>query len=649
MEFNDEKKEKLERLERKLYSRNISNIDHTERSEFNPRIEEPEGIKENWQNAKSNGFDELAAKVSKMAQKKHNFINKIFIFSTLFFVAACGVAIFVFFGGVNSISSKNVDIKVVGPLSVGGGQEVSFDISIINNNNVDLDSASLLLEYPAGTRSVSDLTKELDQERFALDKIKSGEDFNQNIKVVFFGEKEELKQLKISLEYRVENSSALFYKEKIHEISISSAPVIITPTYPKEVNSNQEISFNVEVASNSKDKVGDFLVNVEYPFGFVFKEATPKASYNNNIWRFGSLNSGEKKTITIKGSIIGQDNEEKVFKINVGTGSLDDERKIAVPFSQSVESILVKKPFIGLDVSIEGGDGDFAAQGGEQIGTEFTVKNNLPSRLFNTVVEVTFKGGAFNRSGVLPGNNGFFQSSNDTILWDKRLVPGLSDMGPGSEERLSFRLTPLLYSNIAKGVRPEIEITIKARGERILESGSVEMVSSVETRKIVLATDITLSSKIVRSAGNLENSGPIPPKADAPTTYTVVWSINNSFNQVSNVEVRATLPSYVKWTNIKSPASEIFSFNPVSNEVVWSVGSVLPNTGFDSPAKEIYFQLEFLPSVSQIGQTPSLLGGASLSGIDKITGLKIETRTGEVTTDFSGDPGFKMGDERVVQ
>ena len=649
MEFNDEKKEKLERLERKLYSRNISNIDHTERSEFNPRIEEPEGIKENWQNAKSNGFDELAAKVSKMAQKKHNFINKIFIFSTLFFVAACGVAIFVFFGGVNSISSKNVDIKVVGPLSVGGGQEVSFDISIINNNNVDLDSASLLLEYPAGTRSVSDLTKELDQERFALDKIKSGEDFNQNIKVVFFGEKEELKQLKISLEYRVENSSALFYKEKIHEISISSAPVIITPTYPKEVNSNQEISFNVEVASNSKDKVGDFLVNVEYPFGFVFKEATPKASYNNNIWRFGSLNSGEKKTITIKGSIIGQDNEEKVFKINVGTGSLDDERKIAVPFSQSVESILVKKPFIGLDVSIEGGDGDFAAQGGEQIGTEFTVKNNLPSRLFNTVVEVTFKGGAFNRSGVLPGNNGFFQSSNDTILWDKRLVPGLSDMGPGSEERLSFRLTPLLYSNIAKGVRPEIEITIKARGERILESGSVEMVSSVETRKIVLATDITLSSKIVRSAGNLENSGPIPPKADVPTTYTVVWSVSNSFNQVSNVEVRATLPSYVKWTNIKSPTSEIFSFNPVSNEVVWSVGSVLPNTGFDSPAKEIYFQLEFLPSVSQIGQTPSLLGGASLSGIDKITGLKIETRTGEVTTDFSGDPGFKMGDERVVQ
>src|SRR3989338_6520831 len=183
-------------------------------------------------------------------------------------------------------------------------------------------------------------------------------------------------------------------------------------------------------------------------------------------------------------------------------------------------------------------------------------------------------------------------------------------MGPGSEERLSFRLTPLLYSNIAKGVRPEIEITIKARGERILESGSVEMVSSVETRKIVLATDITLSSKIVRSAGNLENSGPIPPKADAPTTYTVVWSINNSFNQVSNVEVRATLPSYVKWTNIKSPASEIFSFNPVSNEVVWSVGFFffLLILVFLPPPKKYFFFFYFFPKRKKTGKPPGFWG-----------------------------------------
>jgi len=655
MQYGDEKKEKLNRLERKLYSRNAPNIIDKGRSDLNSSINKEDeiieegGVKENWQDTKTSSFDELAAKVANMTHKKHNFVKKIFVLSVIFFVVAAGVAAFVFLGGINSISTRNVDIKVVGPLSVGSGQEVSLDINIINNNNVDLNSASLLVEYPTGSRSAADLTKELTQERYTLDKIKSGENFNQNIKVAFFGEKGGLKQLKISLEYRVENSSALFYKEKVHEIIISSAPVIITPTYPKEVNSGQDISFNIEVASNSNDKVGNFLVSVEYPFGFVFKAASPGASYGNNIWRFSELNSGEKKTISINGNIIGQDNEERVFKINTGTASVDDERTIAIPFSQLTESILIKKPFIGLDVFVGGEEGNFAAQGGSQVNTRFILRNNLSSRLFNVSTEVSFTGGAFSPLGVSAGNQGFFQSANNTILWDKRSVPEFYDMGPGSEKELSFGLSPLLYANVAKGVRPEINITIKSVGERILESGSVEQVTATETRKIILASDVSLLSKTTRSLGNLENSGPIPPKAGTPTTYTIVWEISNSFNQLSNVEVRATLPSYVKWTNLKSPQNEIFSFNQVTNEVVWNVGSVLPNTGFGSSPKQIYFQFEFLPSLSQVGQNPVLLGEATLSGTDKVTGLKIETKARAVTTSFSGDSEFKTGDDKVVE
>jgi len=655
MQYGDEKREKLNRLEKKLYSRNNPDIIDVGRSDLKPTEDNdpPANLTEenekSWQSTKTSRFDELAANVSNMARNKHTFIKKIFIFSLLFFVLASGIAAFVFLGGINIVSSRNVDIKVVGPVSVGGGQEVSLDINVINNNNIDLDSTSMLIEYPQGTRSVVDLSKEISNERYALGKIKSGENFNQNIKVVFFGEKESVKEIKISLEYRVENSSALFYKEKTYEISISSAPVIITPTYPKEVNSNQDITFNMEIASNSKDKISNFLVKVEYPFGFVFKSASPDAFYENNIWKFSSLEPGEKKNISIKGNIIGQNNEEKVFKINVGTANENDERIIAVPFSELAESILVKKSFIGLDVYIEGSDKDFVSQGGSQVDTEFIVRNNLSSRLFNLSAEASFKGGAFNQASVVAGNGGFFQSFNNTILWDKRSVLEFSDMEPGSQAKLSFRLSPLLYTNISKGARPEIEITITARGERILESGSVETVSMMETRKIILATDIALSSKTVRSVGNIENSGLIPPKINLPTTYTIVWGVSNSFNQVSNVEVRATLPPYVKWTSQKSPQSEIFSFNQVTNEVVWNVGSLLPNTGFDSSKKEIYFQLEFLPSSSQIGQAPIILGEASLSGVDKITGLKIGAKAGAVTTNFSGDPSFKTGDDRVVQ
>lgn len=648
MVYEDEKKGKLDRVERQLYSRKSPDILDQGRSEFENGDKEDK-LQENWKDDdEKNSFDDLASKMSNMAKRKSNILNKIFGLSVVFFIIAVVVTVFVFMGGMNFVSSRNVDIKVLGPISVAGGQETSFDINIINNNNVSLDSASLLVEYPAGTRGVNDLSKEITRDRFELGSISAGQNFSQNVRVVFFGEKESVKQVKISLEYRVENSSALFYKEKDYEVKISSAPVIITSTYPKEVNSNQEIVFNVEVASNSSDRINDFLVNVEYPFGFNFISANPEPAFGEGVWKFSNFNSGEKRNIRITGTIAGQDNEERVFRINAGTANPDDERVIGVSLMETVESVLIKRPFIGLDILIGGRRGDFAVRGGSQFNTDVIVRNNLPGRLFDVTAEVALKGGALSKTSVTPSYGGFYQSVNDTIIWDKRAVPNFSDMGPGSSETLSFRMTPLVYSNIQSGSRPEIEMVVTVRAERVLESGSVESIISTETRKVILSTDLNLVSRVVRSIGNIENYGPIPPKAETPTTYTIVWSLDNSFNQVGSTEVRATLPPYVKWTNIYSPNSESISYSPTTNEVIWRVGTVLPNTGFNSPKKEVYFQLELLPSLSQVGQVPTIMGETSITAIDRITEGKIDYKVPSVTTSFSTDPTFKQGQDRVV-
>lgn len=648
---SNQDKSKLDRLERKLYSRKGDDVLDPGRSALEPETfdNDVEQVKQSWSTDKENHFDLLASKVSSMAGHKSNFVKKFFVAALVIFVLSVGVAGFVFFGGVNLISSENVDIKVVGPTSIGGGQESSFDVAVINGNNTALKSTTLLVEYPQGTRSASDLTKDLQRERFDLGEIASGENRNQTISAVFFGEKESIKKIKFSLEYRVENSSATFYKEKDYEVSISSAPIILSPTYPKEVNSNQELTFNVEVASNSQDTIRDLVVRVEYPFGFVFRSASPSPFAGENVWKFASLAKGEKRTIAIRGTIIGQDNEEKVFRVSAGTASTDDDRSIGVAIAELTESVLIKKPFIGLGLSLNGRNGDYSAQGGTGVDANLNVMNNLPTRLFNTQVEVSFSGGAFDGLSVSPSQGGFFRSSDNTIFWDGRSVGNLSDLGPGSQTNLSFRLTPRSYSSVPRNQRPEILITVKARGERVLESGSVEVVSATETRKIVLATDLSLATKTFRSQGNFENSGPVPPKANTATTYTVVWSISNSFNQVSNAEVRATLPPYVRWTGLKSPDSDNFTFNPTTNELIWGVGTILPNTGFTAPAREVYFQVELIPSTSQIGQSPVLVGEATLIGTDRSTNAQIGASGASATTNFSGDPIFRMGDEKVVQ
>ena len=68
---NEEKKEKLNRLERKLYSRNTPNIIDSGRSELDRELhsgsDQTDEVKESWQDVRASGFDELAAKVSRVA------------------------------------------------------------------------------------------------------------------------------------------------------------------------------------------------------------------------------------------------------------------------------------------------------------------------------------------------------------------------------------------------------------------------------------------------------------------------------------------------------------------------------------------------------------------------------------------------------
>ncbi|HEY4516038.1 MAG TPA: hypothetical protein VJH67_02530 [Candidatus Paceibacterota bacterium] len=636
--------EPLDRLKRGIYSRKTPDIIDTPRSQFKKEeFETPQS----WDSKGNSKFDALASRFAHVAEKRHTFAKKFLTITASLFVIAVAVAVYVFSGGVNTISSKNVDIEVVGPVSVGGGQNVSFDIKAINKNNTDLEAVKLTVEYPTGARSIDDLSKELTSQSFNLGTVESGDEGVQSVSLFLFGEKEEVKKFNIVVEYRVKNSSALFYKEKSHEISISSAPVIVTSTYPKEINSNQNINFSVEVASNSNENIEDFLLNVEYPFGFTFTNASPSPSFNNNTWKM-SFKSGEKRVIRISGVLAGVDNEERVFKVSSGTASPDDERKIGVLFTSTNESIVVEKPFVGIDLTVGSSSGEPVVTGVSTVNGELSIINNLSSRLFNVGVEAALSGGAFSESSVYAGNGGFFRSVDDTILWDARSLSELGSLAPGEDVDLNFRFNPIAYQSIPAGTLSQIKVKIKVVGERVLDSGEPEKIELTLEKIVRLGTELSLVPKVVRVEGNIENTGPIPPRVDQKTTYAIVWSLANTFNAATGVEVIATLPSYVEWTGAKSPGTEDIVFDPISHQVIWRVPQIVAGAGYKGPAKQVAFQVALLPSVSQVGTNPEIIGPVTVRAKDKITTIDIFSNASALTTRFT-DSSFKEGYDKVVQ
>ena len=128
-----------------------------------------------------------------------------------------------------------------------------------------------------------------------------------------------------------------------------------------------------------------------------------------------------------------------------------------------------------------------------------------------------------------------------------------------------------------------------------------------------------------------------------PTTYTITLKLSNSSNDLENGRVTASLPTYVEWLNIASPSSETISYDPVSRLVEWKLGDVDSNTGFGFDDRSVSFQVKLVPSISQVGTSPSILRNISFTGLDSFVERNIDTTSRDATTEIPAADSYSAG------
>lgn len=637
---------KIDRRERDLYSRTPQK-EEEKRGVFTKPVYE---VSTSWRAGDS--LTETLAEEYIEPKNRDGFFRKFFIGSIVFFCLAIITFVYISYGGFNTVSSKNIDIIIKGPVAIGGGEELVFDLTLTNNNNVSLEGAGFLIEYPVGTREPVDMSVALPREKVDLGSVESGQSVTKTVKAILFGEKDDIKAIKVSVDYKVRGSNATFTKEKNYQLSISSSPVLFSVDYPKEVNNNQDMSITTTLTSNSNTLIKNLLTKVDYPFGFTFIDAVPKPSFDNNVWNIGDLNPKEKRVIIINGKMTGQNDEEKTFRFNAGTSNLNDEKIIGIDFVSKAETILIQKPFFDIKLAINGDfSGNPVLQIGQPIAGDIIWTNNLPTNIQNASIDVTFAGNALNRSSVNADQFGFYQSLVNKITWDKRGAPILLDIGPGETGRFNFSFNTLGISSqtLASLRNPEINLNININAFRLSDTQAGENIGNNFSQKIKLTTNVNFTPRIVYSVGPFINRGSIPPKAEKETTYTVFWTLSNAFNDLSNVSISASLPPYVTFTNVKSPITEKILYNKDTNKIVWSPGEIKAGVGTVSAPRETAFQISFLPSLAQVGLSPDIISEMDFKGTDKFTGKDVIITKDSLTTYISTDPAFRDKDDLVVK
>ncbi len=636
------REDSLEVLKKKLYDRNWKGGAERGRSELKNL---PGREKKEWETS----TPRTESPMSPTVKKPMSLISKL-LFGSLFFFSLCVAiagAVLYFKLGVND---TNVDMVIQGPTSITGGEIATFTVTLANKDTKSLLNSVLIIEYPNGARDASDPTKTLTRERIPLGEIKSGEVVNRTIKTILYGPADSKPEIIAGLEYNLPESMSLFSRSESYAVKLAAAPVDVYVEMPKEINADQEITATVRVVSNAKTSLKNVALRIEYPYGFAVRSTDPDPSQGSSFWRLGDLSSGAERTIRIVGTPQSDSNESEGLSATVGTEDLDEAGTLSIVYNTAFGAVSVAEPYLALSATVNGNTSkSVIAPADKEVETVISWKNTTESTITSGTLVVSLSGNV-DPAAVVVGNGGYYNSRNNTITWDKRVVEGLGSIESGGKGNVQFSFKPKSLTRTAAALNPSADIDISFSGTRVSEGFSQQEISSTIARTVKFGTQVTLSADGYYSIGPIKNSGPIPPKVGSETTYTITWALVNPSNNVTGATVEAVLPLSVEWKGVTSPVNESVTYNATTHTVTWDLQYLKSGAGVGGVApRTASFQVGITPSLSQLGEAPTLVLQSLFKGTDTFTEEMVKAEKSAITTRIVKDPTFRSGSEEVIQ
>lgn len=552
--------------------------------------------------------------------------------SLLIFIFVAGLSsIFLYFGG-NQISNENIGVSVTGPTSVGGGEVVSLQVGVTNQNSVPIESATLIVKYPEGTRSITESDRVLYEERIPINGIDPGEVRNIPLRVAVFGEESNQKEIVATIEYRIEGSNGMFYKDsEPYRFTINSSPLVLRVESVEKVASGQLVEMKIVAQSNASNPLANILVSAQYPNGFAYEDSSPQPVFGTNVWRINELMPEETFEISLTGVVTGL--TEETFRINIDAGPAQSDNQFVVSskLAQSRADFTIERPFIDIGILIDGEDSEVVTLDAEQdASVRVNITNTLDETVYDMVVEVVPGGNALDQNSI-SSENGFYDSNSGTVRWEVANNPDFAQIFPGGRRSLSFDISP---SSVRTTASFNLEVNVYAR--RVAESNASEqLIGSV-------VKEGKYSSRILVGGQAEHVSGPIPPVVGQNTTYRMTLVAEAGANEITDAVVNTSLPLYVNWLDNYQTGGEV-TYNSVSKQLEWRPGNIASGN-----REQLTFLVSILPSVSQLDTVPVLVNNQQMRANDRFTGVLLRSSASAILTELSTEAGYQKGNGTVI-
>lgn len=563
--------------------------------------------------------------------------KKILIISAAVFFVALAVSGAVFYFWLTSFKKSQVDFAITGPTQVASGDNVNLSVSYWNNTRQILQNAVLTVRYPQDALVLSGkIIQNID-----LGSIGVGGGGKQEITVAFVGSDKSIQKIEAILNYKPQNTSSSFENSAVKEVAISGSALEIDFKTPDTVLPNLKNIYTIHY-KNSTDKVfKNVSIEASYPANFVLASSDKTPARGNNVWNLGDLNSNEEGNIILIG-ILRNDTNVK-FELAIGVAENGKFYKFNSVFSQINLAALPLK----LDILVNN-ETSVIASPGDHLQFKLRYENAAGIALSDVVLKVKLDGLMYDFATIK--TDGFYSSVDNTIVWNAGNLPAFKNLASGESGKADFDIS-VKPSHVIRTFRDKnflLQVSAMLNTPTVPPALAVKELSVSSDLAIKVNTRAELKTKGYYFDAVLKNSGPLPPKVNQTTTYTVHWQITNFSNDVDGVMVRSVLPEGAKWLNKKTGAgAAILEYNDRTNELTWNVGKVQAGTGVLLDPYEVIFQISLTPPVTKAGQVVVLLETSNLTGKDVFTGSDVEAGAPQLKTDLPDDSGVGISKSRV--
>ncbi len=601
-------------------------------------------VKRFWEEKEINA-GETPMKKQRLKINRTKFLFWFFILTSSIIAVSAGFIYYTLF-----FASSDVKLEIVSSDSIDAGDSQLWKVTVGNTSAVSFQDAEISFAYPAGSIPVSDdaAVKSSLRSHVSVPVIQPGTDREFDFRAFVFGQEGESKKAEVTFVYRPQNISTRLVKQADFTSVIRSVPLLVSIDTPDVVSNSQRLDSIIEISSNAASVFGNSFLKVSFPPQFTFLGADPAPSVESTIWQLGDIQPGQSIKIKISGTVSGLPEEVGVFKMEVGNYKTDTREFI--PYTESSKKVTIASPFLLVRQEMNGSR-DSTVLPGDVISMRLTYKNNLTRSIRGVFLTETLPENMFDL-GTLHVSNGTYDTQNHMIVWDAGSFGDLQELMPGQEGSVDFsvqvkkNIAGLDFSkkNFSIDTRAAIDVRVPPQDLAGTSLHYEDMLS------IKISSLLKLFSRALYYNSAIPNSGPLPPRVGKATSYTVYWQVQTGTNDVNDVTVSGVLPSNVQWAGVvQGDNQDRVLYNPSSNTVTWSLGTLSANTGAVRSRAGVMFQVVLNPGPETAGQSPILLRQIQINGTDSFTSQSLSDTVPDLTTELKDDPQSKDIEWRVTQ